>query len=86
MWQIMCGYLIVVKVVAKIKLSYNCYTYGQRMNMYTLIVYIHGPFDDVILSYDLQSDVGCDFTYVTKAILVVNVDYNYFIQANLHFF
>jgi hypothetical protein len=75
----MCGYLIIVKVLAKTILTYKCYTYGQRMNMYTLIVYIHGPFDDVMLSYDLQLNVGCDFTYAIKAI--VNVDCNCLIKA-----
>ncbi len=28
MWQIMCGYLIVVKVIAKIRFSCKCYTNG----------------------------------------------------------
>ncbi len=42
--------------------------------MYTLIVYIiFGQFGDVMMSYELRLNVGCDFTYVTKAILVVNV-------------
>ncbi len=78
MWQIMCGYLIVAK-----RFNYKSYTDGQRMNMYMLIVYIiHGPFGDVMLSHDLWLDVGCNFTYVTKAILVVNVGCNYFIIAN----
>jgi hypothetical protein len=40
----MCGYLIVVKIVAKTRLSDKCYTNGQIMNMYTLTVnIIHGP-------------------------------------------
>jgi hypothetical protein len=57
------------------------------MNMYTLFIYIiHGPFGDVMLSYDLWLNVGCDFTYATKAILVVNVGCNYFIVTNWHFF
>ncbi len=56
---------------------------GQRMNMYTLIVYtIHCSFGDVILSHDLRLDVGCDFTYVTKTILIINVGYNCFIITN----
>jgi len=51
--------------------------------MYMLIVYIiHGPFVDVMLSHDLWLDVGCDFTYVIKTILVVNVGCIYFIVAN----
>jgi hypothetical protein len=42
------------------------------MNMYMLTIYIiHGPFGGVMLSHDLQLDVGCDFNYGTKAILVV---------------
>jgi hypothetical protein len=50
----MCEYLIVTKIVAKTNFSYKCYTNGQRMNMYTLIVYIiHGPFGDVMLNHDL---------------------------------
>jgi hypothetical protein len=55
MWQRMFGYLIVVKIVAKIKkLNCKCYTDGQRMNMYMLTIYIiHGPFGDVTLSNDL---------------------------------
>jgi hypothetical protein len=53
------------------------------MNMYMLTIYIiHGPFGDVMLSNDLWLDVGCDFTYATKAILVINVGYNYFIITN----
>jgi hypothetical protein len=54
-WQIMCGYLIVVIIVAK-KKKPNCkyYTNGQRMNMYMLRVYIiYGAFDDIMLSHDL---------------------------------
>jgi hypothetical protein len=51
------------------------------MNMYMLYI-IHGPFGDVMLSHDLWLDVGCDFTYATKAILVVNVGCNCFIVAN----
>jgi hypothetical protein len=50
--------------------------------MYTLTIYnICGPLVDVMLSFDLQLNVGCDFTYATKTILVVNVDCNYFIVA-----
>jgi hypothetical protein len=30
----MCGYLVVVKIVAKIRLSCKCYVDGQRMNMW----------------------------------------------------
>jgi hypothetical protein len=78
----MCGYLIVIKIITKTILSCKCYMDGQRMNMYTLIVYIiHGSFGDVILSHDLWLDVGCDFTYVTKTILIIKVDYNYSIVA-----
>jgi hypothetical protein len=51
--------------------------------MYMLTVYIiHGPFDDVIMNHDLQLNVGSNFIYETKAILVVNVDYNCFIITN----
>jgi hypothetical protein len=51
----MCGYLIVVKIVAKIKkLDCKCYMDGQRMNMYMLTIYIiHGSFGEVMLSNDL---------------------------------
>jgi len=57
------------------------------MNIYTLTIYIiHGPFGDVMLSHDLRLDVGCDFNYATKAILVVNVAYNCFIIASWHFY
>jgi hypothetical protein len=49
-WQIMCGYFI----VAKTRFSCKCYTYGQKMNMYMLIVYIiHGSFGDIMLNHDL---------------------------------
>jgi hypothetical protein len=69
MWQIMCGYLIVVKIVAKINFSCKSYMDGQRMNIYIFTIYIiHGPFGDIILNHDLQLDVGCDFAYVIKAI------------------
>ncbi len=75
--------MIVVKIVAKTRLSYKCYTNGQRVNMYTLIVYItYGQFGDVMISYDLQLNVGCDFIYATKAILVVNVGCKCFIVIN----
>jgi len=71
------------KKIAITWFSYKCYTNGQKMNIYTLTIYIiHGPFDYVTLSYDLWLDVGCNFTYATKAILVVNVGYNYFIVTN----
>jgi hypothetical protein len=83
MKQIMCEYLIVVKIVTKTNFSCKCYMDGQRMNMYMLIVYIiHGPFGDVMLSYGLWLDVGCNFIYATKAILVINVDCNCLIVTN----
>ncbi len=47
-------YLIIVKIIAKTKPSYEYYTNGQRMNMYMLIIYIiHGSFGDIMLSHDL---------------------------------
>jgi hypothetical protein len=65
------------------KLNCKCYTNGQSMNMYVLTRYnIHGPFGDIMLSNDLRLDVGYDFIYATKAILVVNVGCNYFIVTN----
>ncbi len=86
MWQIMCGYIIVVKLVAKIKLSCKCYTDGQRLNMYMLTVFIiHGPFSDVMLNHNLLLDVRCDFIYATKRTLVGNVGCNYFMVTNWHF-
>jgi hypothetical protein len=82
MWQIMCRYFIVVQIVEKIK-TYKCYVNGQRMNMYKLTIYIiHGPFDDVMMNHDLWLNVKCNFIYATKAILIINVDYNYFIIIN----
>jgi len=51
--------------------------------MYMLTIYIiHVPFCDIMLSHDLQLNLGCKFTYATKAILVVNVGCNCFIVAN----
>jgi hypothetical protein len=51
-----------------------------------LIVYIiHSAFGDVMLNHNLQLDVGCNFNYAIKAILVVNIDYNCFIIAYQHF-
>jgi hypothetical protein len=83
MWQTMCGYLKVVKIVAKTKLTCKCYTNGQTMNMYTLTVYIiHGPFGNIMLSHDLWLDVACNFTYATKAILVIKLGCSYFIVTN----
>jgi len=80
MCQVMCAYLIIAKIFAKTRPSCKCYMGGQRMNMYTLIVYIiHGPFGDVMLSHDLQLNVGCEFTYATKTILVVNVSCNFLV-------
>jgi hypothetical protein len=56
------------------------------MNMYMLTIYIiHGSFGDVMLCYDLRLNVACNFTYATNTILIVNVDYNYFIVANWYF-
>jgi hypothetical protein len=53
------------------------------MNMYTSTVYIiHGSFGDIMLSHDLQLDVGCDFIYATKTIVVINVGCNCFIITN----
>jgi hypothetical protein len=79
----MCEYLIVVTIVRKIRFDCKCYTSGQRMNMYMLTIYIiHGSFGDVMLCYDLRLNVACNFTYATNTILIVNVDYNYFIVAN----
>jgi len=67
----------------KTNFSYKCYEDGQRMNINTLTIYIiYGPFGDIMLNHNLQLDVGCDFTNGTKAILIVNVDCNYFILAN----
>jgi hypothetical protein len=67
----MCEYLIVVKIVAKTRPNCKCYMDGQRMNMYMLTIYtIHGSFDDIMLSYDLWLDVGCNFIYVTKVIFL----------------
>jgi hypothetical protein len=42
------------------------------------IDHIHHPWScDVMLSYDLWLDVGCNFTYAIKTILVVNVSCDY---------
>jgi hypothetical protein len=80
-------YFIIVKIVAKTRLNYKCYTNGQRMNMYMLTIYIiHSPFGNVMLSCDLRLDIRCNFIYETKAIFVTNVGYNYFIITNWHFF
>jgi len=54
--------------------------YGWSKDEHVYI--IHGSFGDVILNHDLWLDVGCDFTYVTKTILITNVGYNCFIVAN----
>jgi len=82
----MCEYLIVVTIVTKIWFNCKCDTDGQKMNMYMLTIYIiHGCPGDVMLSHDLQLNVGCNFTYATNTILIVNVDYNCFIVANWHF-
>jgi surface polysaccharide O-acyltransferase-like enzyme len=79
MWQIMCGYLIVVKIVAKTRPSCKCYRNGQRMNMYMLTIYIiHNPFGEVIQSHYLQLHVECNFMYAIKEIFVVNVGSNCF--------
>jgi tryptophan-rich sensory protein len=59
MWQIMFEYLIVIKIIAKIKLTCKCYTNGEKMNMYMLTIYIiHGPFGYVMMSHILQLNVG----------------------------
>jgi hypothetical protein len=51
--------------------------------MYKLTIYIvHGSFGDIVMNHDLWLDVGCNFVYAIKTILVINVDYNYFIFAN----
>jgi hypothetical protein len=71
----------------KQNLVVNGYMDGQRMNMYTLTIYIiHDPFGDIMLSHDFKCKyVACDFTYATKTILIVNVSYNSFINTNWHF-
>jgi hypothetical protein len=75
MWQKCVDILIVVKIVAKKKPSCKCYTNGQRINMYMLRVYIiHGAFDDIMLSHDLQLHVGCNFIHATMAYFIVNVE------------
>jgi len=58
---------------------------AKHEHLYVDHIIIHGSFDDVMLSHDLWVNVGCDFTYVIKAILVVNVGYKCFIVANRHF-
>jgi hypothetical protein len=79
----MYGYLIVVKIVAKTRLNCKCYKDSQKMNMYILTIYIiHSPFNDVMLSHDLQLNVKCNFIYATKTILVVNVDCKRLIVIN----
>jgi hypothetical protein len=68
----------------KTNFSYKCYMDGHRMNIYMLSIYIiHGPFGDIMLNHNLWLDVGCDFIDGIKAILVVNVDCNYFIVTKL---
>jgi hypothetical protein len=50
----MCGYVIVVNIVAKTRPNCKCEMDGQRTNMYTLTIYIiHGPFGDIMPSHDL---------------------------------
>jgi hypothetical protein len=67
-----------LKHVANNVWIFDNYNYGQRMTIYI----IHGPFDDVTLSHHLRLNVGCNFTYAIKTILVVNVSCNYFIVTN----
>ncbi len=45
-------------------------------------IYIYGLFGDILLNHDLRLHVGCDYTYAIKIILIVNVNYNYFIISN----
>jgi hypothetical protein len=53
-------------------------------HVHVLTIYIiQGSFGEVMLNHDLYLNVGCDFTYaIFKTILVVNVDYNFFIITN----
>jgi hypothetical protein len=37
MWQIMCGYLIIVKINAKTRFNYKCYTNGQMLDVISLM-------------------------------------------------
>jgi hypothetical protein len=47
------------------------------------IYHIYRPWSsEVMPSYDMWLDVGCNFIYATKAILVINVGCNCFIVAN----
>jgi hypothetical protein len=63
-----CGYLIVVKIVAKTRPSCKCYTYCKRMNIYMLSVYIiYGPFGDVMLNHDLQLDVEGETSFIGQS-------------------
>jgi len=48
------------------------------LNIYT----IDGPFGDIMLNHDLWLDVGCNYIYAIKIILIVNVKYNYFKVLN----
>jgi len=76
MWQIMWGYLIIVKIVAKTRPTCKCYMDGQKPNMYMLIVYIlHVPFGDVVLNHDLQLDVGSkSFIIETNVFLLMKTN------------
>jgi len=50
------------------------------------IDHIHHPWScDIMLSYDLWLDVGCNFIYAIKTILVVNVSGDCFIIANWNY-
>jgi hypothetical protein len=69
MWEINVWIFDNCKNNCKNNFSCKCYTNGHRMNMYTLTVYIiYGPFGNIMLSYDLQLNVGCDFIYASRAI------------------
>ncbi len=71
---------------SKTRFSCKCYTNGQIMNMYTLNVnVIHGPSGKVMLSHDLWLDVGSNFIYATKVILIVNVGCQVFYNCKLTF-
>jgi hypothetical protein len=61
----------------------NAHILEFELNIYVWIIYIiNGLFCDIMLDNDLWLDIGCDYTYVIKIILIVNVNYNYFIISN----
>ncbi len=59
--------------------------FGWSKDEHVCVDHIHHPWSigDVMLSHDLRLDIGCNFTYATKAILIVKCSLQLFYDCKL---